>query len=75
MRWHAITGMQILTCDKRYVYICVPDIGDINPYSAGTDFRRQILTTKVHTRAERIKIFIMAVYPKHRYSNEAEWAD
>ena len=32
-------------------------IGYINPFSAGIDFRRQILTSKVDPRAERIKYF------------------
>ena len=35
----------------------------INPYSAGIDFSRQILTTKVDPRTVRVKIFIMAVDP------------
>ena len=42
-----------------------------NPFSAGIDFRRQILTFKVDPRTERIKTFMMAVYPWHRYSNKA----
>ena len=58
-------------------------LNGINPYSAGIDFsrqnltsvdvscRRQILTTKVDPRAARAKIFIMAVDPYHRYSNES----
>ena len=54
------------------VYIVMP----LNPYSAGIDFRRQnltsgstlddrrqILTSEVDHRTERIKIFIMAVDP------------
>ena len=32
--------------------------------------RRQILTFKVNPRAERTKIFTMAVEPQHSYSNE-----
>ena len=53
--------------------------------SAGTVFIhvRQILTSvdvKILThekgpRAERIKIFIMAIDPSHRYSSEAERAN
>ena len=35
----------------------------VNPYSAGIDFSRQNLTTKVDPRTVRIKIFIMAVDP------------
>ena len=37
--------------------------------------RRQILTYKDGQGTERIKMFIMAVDPKHRYSNEAERAN
>ena len=32
----------------------------------------QILTSKFHPRTERVKIFLMAVDPSYRYSNEAE---
>ena len=39
------------------------------PYSAGVNFRRQILTSKVDHRTVRAKIFIMAV---GRYSTEPE---
>ena len=35
----------------------------------------KILTFKVDHRTARVKIFIIAVDPKHRYSNEAERAD
>ena len=34
-----------------------------NPFSAGIDFRRQILTSKVGLRTERVMFFIMAVDP------------
>ena len=34
-----------------------------NPYSAGIDFRRQIVTSKVDPRTVRIKIFLIAVDP------------
>ena len=34
--------------------------------------RRQMLMYEDGPRAERIRIFIMAVGPQHRYSNEAE---
>ena len=34
--------------------------------------RRQILTTKVDHRTVRVKIFLMAVDPQHRYSNESK---
>ena len=37
--------------------------------------RRQILTTKVDPRTVRVKIFLMAVDPYHRYSNESERAN
>ena len=37
--------------------------------------RRQILTTKVDPRTVRIKIFLIAVDPYHRYANESEWAN
>ena len=46
-----------------------------NPYSAGIDFSRQNLTSKVDPRTERIKIFLMTVDPSHRYSNELERAN
>ena len=55
-----------------------------NPFSAGTVFirttesdvcRRQILTYKDDPRTESIKIFLMAVDPKHKYSNESEIAN
>ena len=36
--------------------------------------RRQILTSKVDPRTVRIKIFLLAVDPYHRYSNESERA-
>ena len=32
-------------------------------HSAGIDFRRQIMTSKVDPRTVRVKIFLMAVYP------------
>ena len=35
----------------------------VNSYSAGTDIRRQILTTKVDPRTVRVKIIIMVVDP------------
>ena len=34
----------------------------LNPYSAGIDFRRQILTSKVDPRVVRVQLFILAVY-------------
>ena len=34
--------------------------------------RRHILTCKVDPRAVRVKIFVLSVYPQHRYSNESE---
>ena len=37
--------------------------------------RCQILKYKDGPRTERIKIFLMAVDPEHRYSNEAERAN
>ena len=36
-----------------------------NPYSAGIDFRRQILTSKIDPHTVKVKIFIMAVDPYH----------
>ena len=33
----------------------------LEPSSAGTDFRRQIMTSKVNPRTERIKIFLMII--------------
>ena len=56
----------------------------INPFSEEIVFIRQnlmykddleILTYKDDLRAERIKIFILAVDPEHRYSNKAERAN
>ena len=35
----------------------------VNPYSAGTVCRRQILTTKVGPGPVRVKIFLMALDP------------
>ena len=47
-----------------------------NPYSAGIDYRRQILTTKVDLRTVKVKkIFVMAVDPYHRYLNDSERAN
>ena len=51
-----------------------------NPFSAGERLytsesdvcRRQILTYKDCPRTERIKLFLMAVDPYHRYSNESQ---
>ena len=40
---------------------CGPII--LNPFSAGIDFRRQNLKSKVDPRTERIRIFIIAVDP------------
>ena len=37
--------------------------------------RRQILTTKIDPRTVRVKLFVMAVDPYHRYSNESERVD
>ena len=34
-----------------------------NPYSAGIEFCRQILTTKVDPRTVRVEIFLIAVDP------------
>ena len=45
------------------------------PYTAVIDFRRQILTSKVDPRTVRVKLFIMAVDPELRYSNEVERAN
>ena len=36
---------------------------NLNPYSAGIDFSRQILTSKVDPRTVRVQIFILAVDP------------
>ena len=36
---------------------------------------RQILTCKDGSRAGRVNIFLMAVDPQHRYSNEPERAN
>ena len=50
---------------------------DLNPYSAGIDFRRhnQILTSKVDPRIVGVKICIMTVDLYHRYSKESERAE
>ena len=48
-----------------------------NLYSAGIDFRRQNLTSKVDPRAVKVglSIFIMAVDQHNRYPDEAERAN
>ena len=44
-------------------------------YTSDSDvYRRQVLTSKVNPRTEKVKIFTMAVDQQHRYSNEAERA-
>ena len=47
----------------------------LNSFSAGSDFSRQILTTKVAPRTVRVKIFILAVDTWHTYSTEPEGAN
>ena len=37
--------------------------------------RRQILTSKVNPRTVKVKIFLIAEDPYHRYSNESERAN
>ena len=48
---------------------------NINPHSAGFDFKTSDSDVKVDPRTVKIKIFVMAVDPLHRYSNESEKAD
>ena len=57
------------------VLVCLKLFQSFNPHSAGIDFRRQILTTKVHPRTVRVKIFLMVVDPSRGYSNESERAN
>ena len=38
-------------------------------------YRRQILMSKGDPRTVKVKIFLIAVDPQHRYSNEAERAN
>ena len=40
-----------------------PFPGWVNPYSAGINFRRQILTSKVDPHTVRVNIFLLAVDP------------
>ena len=54
--------------EKQYDALCYGKIDlhtmpyfAINPFSAGTVFRRQYLTSQVDPRTERVKLFIMAV--------------
>ena len=56
---------QVLIKTKKNQYCsrhqCSRSLG-VNSYSAGIDFRRQLLTSEVDSRAVRVsKIFIMAV--------------
>ena len=45
-------------------------------YTSESDvYRRQILTYEGGPRTEKIKVFIMAVDPYHRYLNEAKKAN
>ena len=46
-----------------------------NPFGAGIEFSRQNLTIKVDSLTVRVQIFLMAVDPYHRYSNETERDD
>ena len=61
--WHDI---QLNDMISQYIFV-------INPFSAGTIFRRQIpsqnLTSENGLRTERIKIFLMAIDPYHMFSN------
>ena len=55
---------------------CLLYFSVFNPFSAGTVFRRQNLTSTDEHRTERIAIYnIMAADPKNRYSNESERAN
>ena len=50
----------------------------INPFNAGTDFRRKnmtIMTSMVYTSTGTTKTILMAVEPLHVYANEAERAN
>ena len=50
-------------------------VNNVALYSAGIDSdvsRRQILTSNVSPHTVRVQIFLMAVDPHHRYSNESE---
>ena len=43
--------------------LCLLGTDTFNPYSAGIDFSRQILTTEVDPRTVKLKTFIMSVDP------------
>ena len=49
--------------DSQTLDVLVHTASTVNPYSAGIDFSRQNLTTKVDPRAVRVKILLMAVDP------------
>ena len=58
------TFMMISRCKKPLVAIFFYKlIQRFNPYSTGTGFSRQNLTTRVGPGTVRVKIFIMAVDP------------
>ena len=70
-----ITIIKLAISDYCQAYRC-------NPFSAGIVFirhnptsPRRIMTYKDDPRAERIKISLMVVDAKQRYSNEAEKAN
>ena len=64
---HYLFKSIVRTEDDDYIFVhCYQNIYHslyltFNPYSAGTDFGRQILTSKIGPHIVRIKIFVMAV--------------
>ena len=68
--------ISVITKDHVFVItttLLAPDFDMIkyfNSYSAGIDFRRQILTSKVNPRTVIVNICRTAADPKHKYSNE-----
>ena len=62
MLWNSIFAYSSIGLYSRFSCI-VQNAIYINPYSAGIDFRRQILTSKVDPRTVIVKIFMMAVDP------------
>ena len=75
-KWMNSNLTLIINVNNSNVGVMLDQRQHINPYSAGINFRRKILTSKVDPLTEGVKLFIMAVLNlQHRYSNEAEIAD
>ena len=67
-------GCQYAWRHSQSLYQCATPPSQLNPYSAGINFTRQNLTSKAYPRTVRENIFIMAVHPSHRNSNESDSA-